>query len=171
MPGKTCVLSCFLFKGSEILVLCFCAGFEEDGPDSHAAMEHAYKWILKWGGGLALVLIIVWPCLALPAKVFSKGYFTFWVILSIVWGLVSTAPVGPFLPASLCTCCAHSEDPTSNISRPPQPPMWVSVCHALCCTLGNAHPWAHRSCCCLCMLCLQDCQLCKDFSAVERAAG
>ena len=51
-------------------------------------MEHAYRWILKWGGGTAFVIIIAWPCLALPAGVFSKGYFTFWVIISIVWGLV-----------------------------------------------------------------------------------
>ena len=49
------------------------AGFAEDGPDSPAAMEHAYKWILKYGGGLAFILIIAWPCLALPAGVFSKG--------------------------------------------------------------------------------------------------
>ena len=65
------------------------AGFEEEGPDSAAAMEHAFKWILKYGGGLAFILIIAWPCLALPAGVFSKGYFTFWVIISIIWGLVS----------------------------------------------------------------------------------
>ncbi len=72
-----------------------CIGFTEEGPDSAAAMEHAYKWILKWGGGLAFVLIIAWPCLALPAKVFSKGYFTFWVILSIIWGLVSPPETPP----------------------------------------------------------------------------
>ena len=80
------------------------AGFEEDGPDSAAAMEHAYKWILKYGGGLAFILIIAWPCLALPAGVFSKGYFTFWVIISIIWGLVS-------LSASACSAimpsCSH----------------------------------------------------------------
>ena len=64
------------------------AGFHAEGPDSAAAMEHAYRWILKWGGGTAFVIIIAWPCLALPAGVFSKGYFTFWVIISIVWGLV-----------------------------------------------------------------------------------
>ena len=51
-------------------------------------MDHALKWILKYGGGIAFLIIIVWPCLALPAGVFSKGYFTFWVIISIVWGLV-----------------------------------------------------------------------------------
>ncbi|CAK0787068.1 hypothetical protein CVIRNUC_010284 [Coccomyxa viridis] len=72
-------------------------GFEEEGPDSAAAMEHAYKWILKYGGGLAFILIIAWPCLALPAGVFSKGYFTFWVIISIIWGLIA-AFLATFLP-------------------------------------------------------------------------
>ncbi len=57
-------------------------------------MEHAYKWILKWGGGTAFILIVAWPCLTLPAKVFSQGYFTFWVILSIIWGLVSSPQPG-----------------------------------------------------------------------------
>jgi hypothetical protein len=32
----------------------------------------------------------VWPCLALPAKDFSRGYFTFWVIIAMTWGLVAT---------------------------------------------------------------------------------
>lgn len=53
------------------------AGITEDGKDSAAAMDHAFKWILIWGGILSVVLFILWPCLALPAKVFSKGYFTF----------------------------------------------------------------------------------------------
>jgi hypothetical protein len=87
-------LACPDWHVPDLAVLCG-AGFTEEGPDSHAAMEHAYKWILKWGGGLAFVLIVAWPCLALPAKVFSKGYFTFWVILSIVWGLVS--PLHPLI--------------------------------------------------------------------------
>lgn len=49
------------------------AGFEKEGPDSPAAMEHAFKFIVRYGGGLAFILIILWPCLALAAGVFSKG--------------------------------------------------------------------------------------------------
>ena len=67
-------------------------GFHSSGPDSPEAMEHAFRWILKYGGGLAFVIIILWPLLALPAGVFSKGYFTFWVSISIIWGLVSEHP-------------------------------------------------------------------------------
>ncbi len=67
------------------------AGFEAEGPDSAAAMEHAYKFVLRWGSVLAVVLIIVWPLLALAAGTFSRSYFYFWVILSIIWGLVRAA--------------------------------------------------------------------------------
>ena len=35
-------------------------------------MDNAFKWILIWGGILSVVLFILWPCLALPARVFSK---------------------------------------------------------------------------------------------------
>lgn len=41
-------------------------------------MDNAFKSIMRWGLGLACLLFIVWPLLALPAKDFSKGYFTFW---------------------------------------------------------------------------------------------
>ena len=54
-------------------------------------MEHAYKFVLRWGSVLAVILIIVWPLLALAAGTFSRSYFYFWVILSIIWGLVRAA--------------------------------------------------------------------------------
>jgi len=60
------------------------------GEDSMEAMDHAKKVMLWVGWGLSITLIVVWPLLALPAKVFSKGYFTFWVALSITWGLIAT---------------------------------------------------------------------------------
>jgi len=59
-------------------------------PDDEAAIDRAMKMISAWGIGLALVLVVAWPLLTLPAGVFSKGYFTFWVILSIIWGLMAT---------------------------------------------------------------------------------
>ena len=61
------------------------------GEDSPEAMDRAAKIMKLAGWGTTLVLIIIWPCLTLPAGVFSKGYFTFWVILSLIWGLVGTA--------------------------------------------------------------------------------
>ena len=81
---------------------CSCSGFTEDGPDSAKAMDHALAWILKYGGGIAFIIIIAWPCLALPAGVFSKGYFTFWVIISIIWGLVCPSWGRLMLPDRVC---------------------------------------------------------------------
>ena len=72
------------------------AGITEDGDDSPAAIEHAYRWILLRGGILSIVLFILWPCLTLPARVFSKGYWTFWVALSMAWGA--------FSPGRPCIC-------------------------------------------------------------------
>lgn len=79
---------------------------EEDGhadatelaaEDSPEAMDKASKTMQYACWGFTAVLIILWPLLALPAGVFSKGYFTFWVALSMAWGLLALA-VGVFLP-------------------------------------------------------------------------
>ena len=59
--------------GSSSELAAWTQGFTTSGPDSPAAMERAKKVILVLGGGLSFVLIILWPCLALPAKVFSLG--------------------------------------------------------------------------------------------------
>ena len=67
-------------------------------PDDEATIDRAMKMISAWGIGLALVLVVAWPLLTLPAGVFSKGYFTFWVILSIIWGLMATGAM-VLLPA------------------------------------------------------------------------
>jgi len=90
-----------------------CAGITEDGDDSPAAIEHAYRWILLRGGVLSVVLFILWPLLTLPARVFSKGYWTFWVALSMAWG---ASPPGHSLQAnpvtllqatlSVCSACS-----------------------------------------------------------------
>lgn len=60
-------------------------------PEEEAGLERAMKIISSWGFGLTILLVIVWPVLTIPAGVFSQGYFTFWVILSFLWGILSTA--------------------------------------------------------------------------------
>jgi len=50
----------------------------------------ARKWIEEYGYTFTFLIIIVWPCLALPAGVFPKGYFGFWVAISLIWGLVAS---------------------------------------------------------------------------------
>uniref|UniRef100_A0A7S2ZAV8 Urea transporter n=1 Tax=Rhodosorus marinus TaxID=101924 RepID=A0A7S2ZAV8_9RHOD len=68
----------------------------EEDPNAHLTqateeeMTSALKWIMIWGIGLSLVLVVVWPLLTLPLPVFTLGYWTFWVVLSILWGLLAT---------------------------------------------------------------------------------
>jgi urea-proton symporter len=93
------------------------------GEDSKEAMDKAAKYMLWACWGLTLILVVAWPLLALPAGVFSKGYFTFWVILSIIWGLLATI-VGIVLPfwesrdaiahivKGLATCSPSVQAPT-----------------------------------------------------------
>ncbi|GJU40668.1 urea-proton symporter DUR3 [Tanacetum coccineum] len=53
----------------------------------------AKKWIIKWGVGFTFVIVILWPLFSLPAKEFSKGYFTFWAIVAIAWGTIGSAVI------------------------------------------------------------------------------
>ena len=54
-----------------------------------------YTWIAA--GVLSVVFCIIWPVLTIPAGAFSKGYFTFFVIISIIWALIASV-IAIFLP-------------------------------------------------------------------------
>jgi len=69
-------------------------GVEQQDKD---ALRRAKRWITRRGYLLTFVLIIVWPLLSIPAQVFSKSYFAFWVLVSIAWGF-GAAIVITFLP-------------------------------------------------------------------------
>ncbi|KAI4327949.1 hypothetical protein L6164_020353 [Bauhinia variegata] len=53
----------------------------------------AKAWIVKWGVGFTVLIVILWPILSLPAGEFSKGYFTFWAVIAIAWGTVGSAVI------------------------------------------------------------------------------
>jgi len=55
---------------------------EQDGK----MLRRSERWIKRRGYVLTLVLIVIWPLLSVPAGVFTKGYFAFWVLLAIAWG-------------------------------------------------------------------------------------
>ncbi|DBA97618.1 TPA: hypothetical protein ACH3X3_012521 [Trebouxia sp. C0006] len=59
--------------------------------ETSEALNKAERIIWTWCIILTVIFIFGWPLLALPAGVFPKGYFYFWVILSFVWGLVAAA--------------------------------------------------------------------------------
>ncbi|CAI9784672.1 unnamed protein product [Fraxinus pennsylvanica] len=53
----------------------------------------AKAWIVKWGVGFTIVIVILWPLLTLPAGQFNKGYFTLWAVIAIAWGTVASAVI------------------------------------------------------------------------------
>lgn len=53
-------------------------------------LDEALAWIKKWGYGFTILIVLIWPVLSLPAGVFTKDYFAFWVFVSIVWSFVAT---------------------------------------------------------------------------------
>jgi hypothetical protein len=58
--------------------------------DSPEALTKALRWTYITGGVLTLLLIVLWPLLALPAGVFSQSYFTMWIIIALIWGLLAS---------------------------------------------------------------------------------
>lgn len=63
------------------------AGISEEEDKN---LERAMKLISTWGFGLTLMIVVLWPVLTIPVGVFPKGYFTFWVAISFIWGLMAT---------------------------------------------------------------------------------
>lgn len=49
-------------------------------------LAEAYKWITRRGYALTIILVIIWPILSYPAGKFTRSYFAFWVLLSVLWG-------------------------------------------------------------------------------------
>ena len=39
--------------------------------------------------GLTLLIFVAWPLLTLPAGIFSRAYFRFWIVLAMVWGTLA----------------------------------------------------------------------------------
>jgi hypothetical protein len=60
-------------------------------------LRRAERWITRRGYILTFILIIVWPLLSVPAGVFTKTYFSFWVLVAIAWGF-GAAIIITFLP-------------------------------------------------------------------------
>jgi len=49
-------------------------------------LEEAGKWISKWGVGLSLFLILIWPLLTITWGVFDKSLYAIWASVAFVWG-------------------------------------------------------------------------------------
>jgi urea-proton symporter len=71
-------------------------GEEEQDP---VMLRRTERWIKRRGYVLTVVLIFIWPLLSVPAGVFSRSYFAFWVLVAIGWGF-GAAIVITVLPLS-----------------------------------------------------------------------
>ena len=63
-------------------------------PTAEETQEELGKVLMfsYWfGGGLSIVLIILWPLLALPQETFSKSYWGWWVAIAFIWGHCAAA--------------------------------------------------------------------------------
>jgi len=49
-------------------------------------LRRAERWIKRRGYFLTLTLIVIWPLLSVPAGVFTRNYFAFWVLIALGWG-------------------------------------------------------------------------------------
>ncbi|KAK4792733.1 hypothetical protein SAY86_023168 [Trapa natans] len=56
-------------------------------------LVHAKHWIIRWGVGFTFLIVVLWPVMSLPAKVFSKVCFTFWAVIAMAWGTVGSAVI------------------------------------------------------------------------------
>jgi SSS family transporter len=68
---------------------------DELSPDEfkEEKLTNAKTWIIKWGVGFTVVIVILWPALTLPAGEFNLGYFTFWAVVAIAWGTIGSAVI------------------------------------------------------------------------------
>lgn len=62
-------------------------------------LRRAELWITRRGYFITFILIFVWPILSIPAGVFTRSYFAFWVLIAIAWGF-GAAIVITILPLS-----------------------------------------------------------------------
>ncbi len=56
-------------------------------------LAKARKWIIGLGSFFTVLVVIIWPVLTIPAGIFSKGYFSFWVYLSVTWATVASVVI------------------------------------------------------------------------------
>merc|ERR1719191_1644198 len=53
-------------------------------------LTEASRWVQKWGWGFTITMVVIWPLLTIPAGVFTRDYFAFWVFISLAWGFSAT---------------------------------------------------------------------------------
>jgi urea-proton symporter len=52
-------------------------------------LEQEDTWVKRRAYGLTFILVVVWPIASIPAGVFTKSFFSFWVWVSMTWAAVA----------------------------------------------------------------------------------
>jgi len=61
------------------------AHLDADGDESEEALTKVFRLACITACGMTLIMIFLWPALALPAEVFNPGYFGWWVAIAFIW--------------------------------------------------------------------------------------
>eukprot|EP00249_Psilotum_nudum_P005971 c19366_g1_i1 orf=48-2024(+) len=68
-----------------------------DHPDGAFKKDDSFRFTSMVALSLSVFMVVIWPLLTLPAGDFPKNYFSFWIIISMLWALIATI-VCIFLP-------------------------------------------------------------------------
>ena len=67
------------------------ANYEDPAERDPVRLAKAYKFAVLSSVALTLIMIIIWPLPMYFTKyVFSRGFFTFWVALSMIWAICAS---------------------------------------------------------------------------------
>jgi len=55
----------------------------------HAILKRQLLWVVKWSFVAVFNFLLAWPLWALPAVVFSQGYFSYWIFISLAWAFAA----------------------------------------------------------------------------------
>jgi len=96
-------------------------------------LREASRWVQKWGWGFTIIMVVIWPLLTIPAGVFSKEYFAFWVFVSLCWGFTASLAIivlpiyeslntifGVMSAMFPCCTCLPSKKPEKDQALQPQ---------------------------------------------------
>jgi SSS family transporter len=61
------------------------AKLDAEGAESEEALTKVYWLSCVNAVGMTTIMIFLWPALALPAEVFTPGYFGWWVAIAFIW--------------------------------------------------------------------------------------
>lgn len=96
-------------------------GMNHGKEDSEEELNKVLFFSYWFGGGLSIVLIVVWPLLTLPEVNFSKSYWNWWVAIGFLWAH-GAAVVTMVYPLWEIRAELHAFFTGAKPEEPPAPP-------------------------------------------------